>query len=539
MPEYSFDTVIFDLDGVVTKTARIHTKSWKTMFDKYLRMRKKKDGEPFCEFTYQEGYLRYVDGRPRYQGVKSFLESRGINIPYGDPSDKPDKETICGLGNKRNNLFLRMLKQEGAEIFPTSVALIEKLKSAGIRIGVASSSKSCKAILKSAGLHDLLKTSVGGLVSAELGLKGKPEGDIFVAAAGKTGSKPERAMVVEDAASGVAAGRNGGFGLVVGVARRGNEAELLASGADVVVRDLAEINIEWIEKWFQRKVKPLFESWESKENVSFEPDPQYAGCNVTVNPCYTQSAKQAFFNGKRLVFFLDYDGTLTPIVERPELARISDDMRDIVTHLARLHTVAIVSGRMREDVQNLAGIKDIFYAGNHGFDILGPGFSMVHPKAQEMSTVIAEVIKRLSNQLGDIQGLLIEEKRFSAAMHYRLVDEKKYFSKIKSSVNKIMRENKSLRLMSGKKVFELMPNINWNKGQAIRWIMQALGLSWPECAVIYIGDDVTDEFAFRTIRTRGTGILVSDNLKISAADFCLFSTEEVRKLFEKVIAESS
>ncbi|MBL7071534.1 MAG: trehalose-phosphatase [Candidatus Omnitrophica bacterium] len=535
MAAYSFRSVIFDLDGVVTRTASVHGKAWKTVFDDYMKMREKRDAEPFREFTHESDYLPYVDGKPRYQGVKSFLESRNIHIPFGDASDPAGKETVCGVGNKKNDHFREILKRDGAEVFSSTIDLIKQLKEVGVKVGVASSSKNCKIILESVGHGNLFETRIDGVVSAELGLHGKPEGDIFVVAAEKLGTEPRESIVVEDATSGVQAGRNGGFGLVLGVARENNESDLLEHGADVVVRDISEINIEWIEKWFRRKPKPLPGEQADRE-TGFEPDPEKDGLKFKINPAYLRSGKDLISDKRKFVFFLDYDGTLTPIVSRPDLAVISKEMKSTVEKLSGKHMVAIVSGRMREDVEGLAEIKDIFYAGSHGFDILGPGFSMIHPKAKEAISVVAEVIEKLSKKLSNIEGLIIEKKKFSVAVHYRLVDEAKHLPQIKAFVENIAKEYGSLCLMKGKKVFELLPNISWDKGQAIRWIMKALKLSWKESSCVYIGDDVTDEYAFRSMRTRGTGILVSKDLRPSAADFWLSSPDEVRSLFEKIIA---
>lgn len=252
-PRYSFKAVIFDLDGVVTKTAVVHAAAWKAMFDGYLRERAKKTGEPFKEFTYEKDYLTYVDGKPRYEGVESFLKSRGIDLEYGNAGDSPDRETACGLGNRKNVKFVEALKTEGAEVYQSTVTLIKELRSNGVRIGVASSSANCQFILQSTGLENLFETRVDGVVSKELGLKGKPEGDIFVKAAENVGAKPERSIVVEDAVSGVRAGANGGFGLVIGMAREENENELRSNGADVVIKDFEGITADTIEQWFKKK----------------------------------------------------------------------------------------------------------------------------------------------------------------------------------------------------------------------------------------------------------------------------------------------
>jgi len=532
---YSFKSVIFDLDGVVTNTAHVHAKAWKATFDEYMRLRENRDKEPFVEFTHEGDYLPFVDGKPRYKGVQSFLESRHISIPYGDPSDTPDKETVCGLGNKKNKLFSAFLQRDGAELFSTSVELIKKLKEAGVRVGVASSSKNCRSILESAGLGDLFETRVDGVVSAELGLKGKPEGDIFVKAAADLGAQPGLSVVVEDAVSGVQAGRNGGFGLVVGVAREGNTEDLLKNGADVVVRDLAQITPAWIEAWFKREPLAFFETWEAGTKPSLVPDPKAHASDVLMNPCYERLPREAFQGCKSLVFFLDYDGTLTPIVDRPELAVISEEMRRTVAGLAKAHTVAIVSGRMRQDVEKMVGVKEIFYAGSHGLDIAGPGFSLLEPRAKGAVPLVSKVFEVLSKELKDIQGVLIEDKEISVAVHYRLLKDAAELPGIAKRVRQVVEGHKGLRLMSGKKVFEILPDIPWDKGQAIRWIMDALKISWQESCVVYIGDDVTDENAFRTLRTRGTGILVSERPKGSSAHFWVASPDDVRRLFEKVI----
>ncbi|NOZ45747.1 MAG: HAD-IA family hydrolase [Chlorobi bacterium] len=255
MNDFGFDGVIFDLDGVITKTASVHSRAWKKMFDEYLLFREQKYNEPFREFTHTNDYLPFVDGKPRYKGVEDFLKSRKINIPYGNPEDSPDTETICGLGNRKNDAFNVVLTKEGVEVFESTVLLMKTLKEKGIKIGVASSSKNCENVLKSANLLDLIETRVDGVVSAKLGLKGKPEADIFTQAADNLGVAYHKSVVVEDAVSGVKAGRNGNFGLVLGIAREENERELLINGADVVVTDIADFGFEKIQDWFKNKIE--------------------------------------------------------------------------------------------------------------------------------------------------------------------------------------------------------------------------------------------------------------------------------------------
>jgi HAD superfamily hydrolase (TIGR01509 family) len=221
------------------------------MFDEYLLKREMEYSEPFVEFTHTGDYLPYVDGKPRYNGVQSFLESRGISIPFGKPSDVPGAETICGLGNRKNVTFNEVLEKEGVEVYTSTIALINELKKAGIKLGVASSSKNCKPVLERVGLLEVFDARVDGVVSAELDLHGKPEPDIFTTACDIIGINYDKAIVVEDAVSGVKAGRKGNFGFTLGIARENNRKELEEAGADFVVEDLEEVGgIEGLNRLF-------------------------------------------------------------------------------------------------------------------------------------------------------------------------------------------------------------------------------------------------------------------------------------------------
>ena len=236
-----FDAVIFDLDGVITKTASIHTKAWKEIFDTYLQKKTKEKNLPFREFTSVD-YLNYVDGKPRYEGVASFLESREIRLPKGEPDDNPSKETICGIGNRKNEAFKKILKEEGVEVYESTKQVILQLHQAGIKLGVASSSKNCRQVLETIGMLSYFETMVDGIVSAKMNLKGKPNPDIFLTACDNLKVLPENAIVVEDAVSGVQAGAQGNFGLTLGIARKENEEELKKNGADYVIADFEDLN---------------------------------------------------------------------------------------------------------------------------------------------------------------------------------------------------------------------------------------------------------------------------------------------------------
>jgi len=251
MKKHNFRAIIFDLDGVITKTARVHSAAWCEMFNDYLRYREQKYGEVFRKCSHSNDYLPYIDGKPRYKGVESFLESRGIQIPFGDPSDHPDNETICGLGNKKNRFFNQVLARDGVEVYDSTIVLIRQLKNEKIKIGVASSSKNCRTVLERAGLIELFETIVDGEVSVRLALRGKPEPDIFTSASDNMGVSYKETIIVEDAVSGVQAGKKGNFGLVIGIARDGNINELRKNGADIVVEDISELGgVEALDQWF-------------------------------------------------------------------------------------------------------------------------------------------------------------------------------------------------------------------------------------------------------------------------------------------------
>ena len=250
---WAFDAAIFDMDGVLTQTAAVHSTAWKRMFDEYLRSRAARYGEPLREFTHAGDYLSHVDGRPRNQGVESFLKSRGINLPPGAPDEVDGSESIAGLGHRKNALFNQIIEAEGVKLYDSTVVLIEDLLRAGIKVGLATSSKNSAVILRKTGTAHLFGTVVDGLVSEKLGLQGKPEPDIFTTASANLGVPGARAVVIEDAVSGVEAGARGGFALVIGVARENNHAELRRHGADLVVSDLAETNLTVISEAIRTK----------------------------------------------------------------------------------------------------------------------------------------------------------------------------------------------------------------------------------------------------------------------------------------------
>ncbi|MCP4381081.1 MAG: HAD-IA family hydrolase [Hyphomicrobiales bacterium] len=239
-----FDAALFDLDGVLTDTASLHAAVWKVVFDAFLSRQAESSDTTLSPFSIDDDYLTYVDGKPRYEGVASFLQSRGFTLPWGSPDDEPGRATICGLGNQKNVLFRKRLRDDGVRPIEFAVDFVRALKSTGIKSAVVTSSRNGTSILAAAKITDLFDVTVDGVVAARLGLKGKPDPATFLEAARRLGVEAGRAAVVEDAVAGVQAGRDGGFGLVIGVDRKGRGRLLRENGADIVVYSLTDIKIE-------------------------------------------------------------------------------------------------------------------------------------------------------------------------------------------------------------------------------------------------------------------------------------------------------
>jgi alpha,alpha-trehalase len=491
----SYDLVIFDLDGVVTKTARLHAAAWKRLFDDYLRRR---DGPGFRPFDIAADYLAHVDGKPRGDGVRGFLASRGIALPDGSADDPPMAETVRGLGNAKNGYFLEALHSQGVEVYEPAVRLIRALRAEGFTIAVVTSSRNCEEVLNAAHLAELFDLRVDGNEIDRLGLAGKPAPDAFLEAARRAEAAPARTVVLEDALSGVAAGRAGGFGLVIGVDRAGQRDALLRHGADLVVSDLSTV-----------EVAALPAALASLPEIARR------------------------IQGRRLCMFLDYDGTLTPIVPRPQDAVLSEAMRDTIGRLAARCTVAIVTGRSLEVVKDFLRLDGLTCAAEHGFDIAEPGGRRVHPEGIEsFLPTLDDAEAALRTRLHGIEGALIERKRYSVAAHYRLV-ARDAVPVVAEVVDALLAAHPGLRKLDGKRVYELQPRLDWDKGKAVLWLLQSFGLAGE--AVIYLGDDKTDEDAFRAIRGHGIGIVVRDRPRRTAATYWLTDPADVERFLHRLI----
>ncbi|MFO7586944.1 MAG: trehalose-phosphatase [Gemmatimonadota bacterium] len=498
-----YRAVVADLDGVITRTSAVHERAWSRTFDAFLRDRgllhgpgdagsRDADGTggPFSRVDYQ----RHVNGKPRYDGVRDFLASRGLELPEGDPSDEADRDTVHGLGNRKNEAFRALLAEEGVEAFADAVAALERWRRGGLRLALISASRNARHVLRSADLASRFDAVVDGETAAELGLAGKRE--IFREAAARLDVDPADAVALEDSAAGVRAAADEGFGLVAGVVRdpSGDGRDGLArAGAHVVVPDLVTLR-------FRRAV-----------------------------PCALDRRSELLDRqgDRHIAVFLDFDGTLSPIVREPGAARMAEGMRPVVEALAGRFPVAVVSGRDRPDVEERVGIRGLFYAGSHGLDIAGPGRSMTLPEADGLVDEIDRIEESLRDRLGSVDGVVLERKRFSLAVHYRMVDEAEVPGVIEAA-RECAEGAEGLRLRPGKKVAELEPDLEWDKGRAVEWILEALGIELDRYLVLYLGDDETDEDAFRALAIGGVGIRVGPGVMSTRADYRLADPDEVR-----------
>ncbi len=506
MPRTGFDAVLLDLDGVVTETAHLHARAWKQMFDSYLAHRRQWLGETHAPFDRDQDYRRYVDGKPRDAGVRSFLASRGIDLPEGTPQDTPDQGTIRGLGNRKNQIVRDLFAQEGTQVYEDAREQIQHWREQGLKLAIVSSSKNCQAILESTGLMQLFAARVDGRDIEARGMPGKPAPDMMLYAAQKLGVNPARTVVIEDAVAGVQAAVAGGFGLVVGVSRNGAAEGLHQAGAHRVVRSLQELG-----------------------DFACVPASLRQSPACLPSTLLGQDALLTELASRDLALFLDYDGTLTPIVDQPDQAWLRPEIRSLLGQLSQHCILAIISGRDLQDVKHRIQLPQLVYAGSHGFDIEGPnGLRNQLAMAQRAIPAIDRAERSLRQLCSGIPGVLLERKQFGLAVHYRQVAASD-IPRLEHFVRTITGNEPQLRMRSNKCVFEVQPEVNWDKGRAVDWLIDALHLNRSTTTVIYVGDDRTDEDAFRTIQAlpQGIGIRVGDGDEPSRADYCLGDPDEV------------
>jgi alpha,alpha-trehalase len=503
------DTIILDLDGVVTDTASLHEQAWKQTFTAFLTDFSKRANQQFQSFTHDD-YLEYLDGKPRLQGAQDFLHSRNIDLPEGFDDDPPGFLTVGSIANQKNHLYYQFIDTQGVSAFPDTKIMLIKWRLQGYKLALISSSKSCRYIIDRAGLSGAFDAIVDGNDLVTMKLKGKPDPDMFLYTTEKIGSTYNHTAIIEDAVSGIEAGKRGNFAAIIGVARNDHPQLLLKHGADKVVFTLTELS----------------------------PQPQIR--YIKEVPSFTNTIDEFLktHSVNKFSIFLDYDGTLTPIVSRPEEAIISRQTKNILRKLSQKCTVAIISGRDRQEIQSLIDIDSLYYAGNHGFDIAGPqNCSYIHPSVKIIQTYLSRAELLISDSLSSIRGILIERKRFSIAVHYRQVNPDSVET-IRNELNRICSAVNGLKVTSGKKVFELQPDIEWNKGTAVLWLIEKLlpiASLTPERTILYIGDDLTDEDAFREIADIGISVLVGSHDTVTAAKYHLNNVDQVIDFIETLV----
>lgn len=502
-----YDGVILDLDGVITSTVILHIRAWEESLDSFLHHYANINNSQFVPLDTDKDYKTYIDGKPRYSGAKSFLHSRNISLPYGKPDDLPRFETVCALGNLKNCIYLHLLNKEGADVYEDALKMIKLWRKEKLKTAVVSASKNCRLVLSSAGITDLFDLIFDGNDAEKNNLPGKPSPDIFLKACSILNLSNTRAIVIEDSSSGIRAAINGNFSLVIGVSRNGSGSMLHESGADLVLSKLTDLDVQP-----ESKRPSLLPSGLSQIEAIF-----------------------SRISSHRSIIFLDYDGTLTPIVSRPELAIMSESMRRVLTELSSKIPVAIISGRELNDVRNMVNIPHIYYAGNHGFELRYPDGTVTIPEdVKKYPPLLDQIHTSLQSLQSSYPGIIIERKKFSLAVHYRLLKDEGLINSLKKSLSGMVSQFTQFKLTSGKKVFELRPSIDWHKGKAVQVITNQIFGNTPRSFAMYIGDDLTDEDAFRAVSGWGAGILVGSEWQSTFADYLLKDTDEVRMFIEQL-----
>ena len=501
-----YGAVIFNLDGVVTDINEIHTEAWKRLFDEYLLERAAQEGEDLRPFHTNFDYRRYVEGRPRYQGLKHFLSSRHIDLPLGEADDPAHYETVYGLGKRKKLIFEELLEQQDIQVYGCAIALIHRLRNEGFKTAAVSASMHCEMILRKAELSNEFDVWIDGIEAERLDLGSRPDPYILWEAARRLGIDPDQTVVIEDSVVGVTASSRGRFGLTIGIDDGKQQQLMLEHGADYVFRDLCRLHVD-----------------SSSEDDEFSP-PTLAEMELISNQ----------LADKRPVLFLDYGGTLTPATQLPDKAELSKKMRRALNNLAKLMPVTIVSGRDVEDLRNRVALPDLIYAGSHGLEILGQGMHLELPEGIDVLDDLDKAMAELTRQLAEFPGVRIERKRFAIVIHYEKRDmlDTAY---LEATIEQIQMQLPRLRNIGGKKVFELLPDIDWNKGRAVKWLLAELGLDGPDDLPLYIGDDVTDEDAFRALRPTGIGILVAKRRRPSMANYRVRDSDDVLKFLHHLI----
>jgi trehalose-phosphatase len=506
-PASNMKAVVIDLGGVLVHTALIHINAWEQVFTEYFP--DKGEGPLFSE----NDYYTYFAGKPRYGRLQIFLNSKNINLPFGNEKDLPGDQTICSLENKKAKLFTRLINEGKLQVYEKAVEKIKYWKAKGLKTAVVSSDEKFKKALNLAEISNLFDVKIDSASSRKMGLKEKPEADLYVEAAKELDLPPESCVLFDDSVAGLQAGSKANYGLVVGVNRTNNRKELSENGADMVIDTFQDFDLfdnAEIDDWFIQSIPPFASEYSKIGKAVYKKIP---------------------------VVFLDYDGTLTPIVQQPEDAILSKEMQDVLRECAAKFKVAAVSGRDMDDLRSKINIDNLIYAGSHGFRISGPGgLYMEHEKSAELLPKLDRMEEKLNTVFSNTtEGVRVERKRFAIAVHYRNAGAED-IPYIKQKVYETNSGRTGFKVGEGKMILEIKPDINWHKGKAVLWILEKLNLADTSRYIpIYIGDDVTDEDAYEVLKNRGMGIQVGPGAKNTAAHFRLKNVYQVRLLLKELV----
>lgn len=402
------------------------------------------------------------------------------------PDTHPFRSVICDLDGV-------LASSEGPPVHDDAVAALARWCRGQLRCAVISTELDAAPVLEAAGLLDRVDVVIDARRAAALGLHDRRA--LLELAIEELGTIPDQVVALAECVAGIRAGREADLGLVAGVDRNGHRRDLVHAGAHAVVRDVFSLR-------FPRRLPSALRH---------------------------RDALERWRGDRKLALFLDYDGTLSPIVDDPGAAALPDDTRALVRSLAQRCPVAIVSGRDRRDVAARVGLPELLYAGSHGLDIAGPGLGYVVPEAEAAIPEVNRVLGILRRTVGSVDGVVLEPKRFSLAVHYRQVDDPEVVRAVLRSVDCVLDPTR-LRKRSGKQVVELEPAVDWDKGRAVRLMMEHLGLDPRDTFVVYVGDDETDEDAFAALHGVGAGIRVGQPVTRSLADYHLRDPDEVAAL---------
>ena len=496
------DAVLFDLDGVVTNTTELQALAWKRLFDDWMLTHPPEPGEDHSPFDAARDYRRYIDGRPRDKGVKHFLLARGVELPDGQPDDGPERDTIHGLGQRKNALFIALLDEQGVEAYGCAVALLRQLRRAGIRTAAVTASKNCDAILARTEIGELFDTRVDGIDAEREDLAGKPDPDTLLEAARRLGVEPARMAVLDDTVAGVRAAGRGRFGLIIGVDRGGQRETLTEHGAHLVFDDLCQIDVA-------------------------------SASDEVPAPLTAPPATAAAIAARRPALFLEYDGALLPLDADP--TRPDPELRRLLHQLALAMPVTVISGRDVDELRRLLGLPRIIYAGSHGFDIQGPTLSLELPEAIDARDEVAAAAAALEQDLAGIPGARVERRRFAVLVDGRELPEPD-LERLTEAANTVAADFPRLRVTRRGPLLELRPDIDWDSGHTVRRLLAELELDNAGALPVYIGGSETAEDAFREIRQDGLGILVASTPRPSAAHHRIAEGGQVTELLRALAA---